>query len=113
MFRKRKKPDPIARGTEEKKMKKIMENKLNMVVGGSMEDVTEDSDALYRKGFLDCEYGNGELIFHWVEDSAKVDAAWKKALGITCVSKPFYSNQYFKDGKEITHNLAYYMLTGY
>ena len=94
-------------------MTKMIDKELNMVNGGSMEDVMEDSAGLYRKGFLDEEYGNGELIFHWVKDSAKVDAAWAKALGITCVSKPFASNQYFKDGKEIPRSLAYYMLTGY
>ena len=104
-----KEPDPNARGTEENKMTKINENKLNMVAGGDMLQTADDSTVLYHAGLLDEEYGAGGLMIHWVEYSGKVDAAFAKA-GIRSVTKPFGSNQYYRDGKEITQDLAWYIV---
>ena len=90
-------------------MTKIMDNKLNMVTGGDFDETAWDSWALYRKHLIDHRYSTAEMVFHWVKYSAEVDSAWNKA-GIRCLSKPFKSNQYFKDGKEISHDLALYLL---
>lgn len=51
-------------------------------------------------------------IFHWKSHSAAVDEGWGKA-GITCVSKHGANtelendNQYFVNGKQISHDEAY------
>ena len=90
-------------------MTRIMDNKLNMVTGGDFDETAWDSWALYRKGLIDKRYGTADMVFHWVTNSAKVDAAWSKA-GIRCLSKPISSNRYYKDGKEISHDLALYLL---
>ena len=90
-------------------MEKIMEKELNMVTGGYMLETEDDSDALQKAGYMDCSYCLGELIVRWVDYSANVDVGWAKA-GITSVSKPFGSNRYFKDGKEISRDLALYMI---
>lgn len=90
-------------------MKKIMENELNTVTGGYMMETSDDSFELQKDGYMDHSYILGELMIHWVDYSAQVDAGWAKA-GITSVSKPFGSNRYFKDGKEISRELALYMI---
>ena len=90
-------------------MTKLMENKLNMVAGGNMFQTSDDSAELYDARLLDDVYCVARLMCHWVEYSGKVDAAFAKA-GITSVTKPFASNQYFKDGKEISEDLAWYIV---
>ena len=55
---------------------------------------------------MDRYFGNIPAMFYWKSKSASVDAGWAKA-GITCVTKPFGNNQYFKDGKEISRRDAY------
>ena len=87
----------------------IREEELNMVAGGNIFETGADGDFLYKEGLMDCELSQADLIFHWVKSSGKVDEAWAKA-GITSVTKPFASNQYFKDGTEITQGLAWLMV---
>ena len=41
----------------------------------------------------------------WVELSKRVDDGWGRA-GVVCVSKPFKSNEYIRNGKEITRKQA-------
>ena len=84
----------------------LQEEELNKVAGGNMFETQDDSLALSSTGYLDRDYSVGELLFHWVEYSARIDAAWAKA-GITSVTKPFGSNQYFIKGEEITRDDAW------
>lgn len=87
----------------------MSDEKLEQVAGGNMGQTSYDSELLYAYGLLDDYHGLLHMNFHWKSDSAEVDAGWRKA-GITCVSKPGSkrngSNQYFLNGKEITHNEA-------
>ena len=82
-----------------------MENKLNMVTGGNVYETAYDSQALYRAGLMDEEFTPSELEHNWFKDSIIVKGAWAKA-GIHCMAIPFVSNQYFKNGKMISHNDA-------
>lgn len=90
-------------------MLKVREEELNMVTGADMCETEDDSYELSRFGLVKRKYTVGELIFGWVKYSGEVDAGWAKA-GITSVTKPFAANKYFKNGKEITQDLAWYML---
>ena len=90
-------------------MTEIKEEKLNKVAGGSIMETTVDAKYLRDIKLLNRKICQGDLIFNWVNCSAQVDAGWAKG-GITCVTKPFASNQYFKDGKEITRDLAWLMV---
>lgn len=90
-------------------MEKIMENRLNMVTGGSFDETSIDSQALYFKGFMDEQFDVSDLVFHWLSESAKVDAGWAKA-GITCVTCPFYSNRYYIKNKRISRDTAMKMI---
>ena len=87
-------------------MTKINDNKLNMVTGGNFGQTAFDSQALHFKGYMDEEFSEWDMIFHWVKNSAKVDAGWARA-GIRCVTVPFAGrNQYYKDGKSISEKDA-------
>ena len=77
------------------------DEELGQVAGGTFCATAEDSTFLYAYGLLDDYHGSLHTMFHWGSDSSDVDTGWAKA-GITCVTKFSYSNQYFKDGKEIT-----------
>ena len=90
-------------------MLKIREEELNMITGGDLLETEEDSAALRAAGYMEHEYSVGHLMFNWISDSAQVDAGWKKA-GITSVTKPFGANRYYKDGKEISEDLALFMI---
>lgn len=87
-----------------------MENELNMVTGGDIDQTSLDSRVLKDYGLIDSHYSEAQLMIHWVKYSAKVDAAWAK-IGITCVTCPFYANRYYnKDGKRISWEMAWYIL---
>ena len=86
-------------------MTKIMENKLNMVTGGTIDQTIFDSNALYSKGYMDEEVGSFDITFHWNTASPKVDAGWAKA-GITCVTCPFGNNRYYMNNKRIARCVA-------
>jgi len=84
----------------------LTDEQLENVAGGTIGQTAGDSKILYDYGLMDRYYGTIPVMFYWKSKSAEVDAGWSKA-GITCVTKPFGSNQYFKDGKEISRGEAY------
>ena len=87
-------------------LEKLSDEELEGVAGGNFGETRVDSKILYNHGLMDTSYTGLEVMFSWVSVSSKVDAAWAK-IGITCVTKPWLSsNQYFKDGKEITRDEA-------
>ena len=92
---------------DEKKLAKaaMSDEELDNVAGGNVSQTVDDSKLLYDYGLVDDWHGKTHTLFNWKSDSAIVDGGWSKA-GITCVTKSLDSNQYFKDGKEITHDEA-------
>ena len=92
---------------DEKKLAKatMNEEELDNVAGGGIPETSNDSKLLYERGLVDDWHGVETTAFRWGSYSEAVDAGWSKA-GITCVTKPFNDNQYFKDGKEISRNEA-------
>ena len=99
--------------TREDKLKKLnaeleqlTDDELDEVAGGTIGQTAGDSKILYDYGMMDRHYGTIPVMFYWKSKSAEVDAGWAKA-GITCVTKPFGSNQYFLNGKEISRGEAY------
>lgn len=83
----------------------IREDELNRITGGDMFDTDADCYALYLKGYMREYYDVFDLMFDWVELSKRVDNGWGRA-GVVCVSKPFKSNEYIRNGKEITRKEA-------
>ena len=81
----------------------MSDEELDGIAGGTIGQTAGDSKILYDYGLMDRHYGTIPVMFYWKSKSAEVDAGWAKA-GIT---KPFGSNQYFKDGKEISRGEAY------
>ena len=84
----------------------MSDEELDQVAGGGMPETSEDSKLLYERGLVDDWHGNEHTMFHWNSDSAAVDAGWSK-VGITCVTKPFADNLYFKDGQQISRYEAH------
>ena len=86
-------------------LKKLSDEELDKVAGGTIGDTAEDSKLLYNYGLVDDWHGSIATGFYWGSYSAAVDEGWAKA-GITCVTKPFKSNQYFMNGREISRDDA-------
>ncbi len=86
-----------------------MDKELNMVAGGNIFETSTDSYLLNSAGYMSEVYTEGDLIFNWVEDSAKVDQGWSK-VGVTSVTSIPYFNKYYKDGKQISRGEALQML---
>ena len=84
----------------------LSDEELENVAGGTIGETAGDSQILYDHGLMDNHYDSIPVMFSWKSKSAEVDAGWAKA-GITCVTKPFGSNQYFMNGKEISRGEAY------
>ena len=104
--------------TREDKLKKLnaeleqlTDDELDEVAGGTIGQTAGDSKILYDYGLMDRHYGTIPVMFYWKSKSAEVDAGWAKA-GITCVTKPFGSNQYFLNGKEISQDDAWKIIDG-
>ena len=51
-----------------------MDKELNMVAGGNIIETSTDSYILYNAGYMNEVFTEGDLVFNWAEDSAKVDA---------------------------------------
>lgn len=83
----------------------MTDEELDEVAGGTIGETAGDSQYLYDYGLMDNHYGSIKVMFCWGSKSAEVDAGWAKA-GITCVTKPCGSNDYFLNGKEISRNEA-------
>ena len=92
---------------DEKKLANAAMNddELDQVAGGTVGETSDDSKFLYDHGLVDDWHGDFNTFFNWIPDSKEVDAGWSKA-GITCVTKHSDVNQYFLNGKEITHDEA-------
>jgi len=88
------------------KLEMMSDEELESVAGGTIGQTAGDSKILYDYGLMDKYYGTIPVMFYWKSKSAEVDAGWAKA-GITCVTKPFGSNKYFLNGKEISPGDAY------
>ena len=86
----------------------LNEEKLNMVTGGTLSETGQDSWVLNKYGHMNDNFTLCDLIAHWFKYSGEVDGGWKK-VGITCVSRPLFSNRYVKDGKDISQDLAWCM----
>ena len=71
-------------------------------------ETSADSITLSESGLMDRWYDVPYFIFHWKTYSDMVDQAWAK-VGITSVTRPFTSNHYYKDNKEIPQDLAWYI----
>ena len=84
----------------------LSDEELEKVAGGYINQTTGDSEILYDYGLMDKYFNTVSVTLYWKSKSAAVDAGWAKA-GITCVTKPFGDNQYFKDGKEISRDEAH------
>ena len=104
-----KEPDRQPGETEENKMTKIMENELNMVTGGNIAEIAYDSRALHQAGLIDEEFTPEDIEKNYLRDTSIVDWGWKKAR-ITCLVLPILSNQYFMNGKKISHRDALRMI---
>ena len=89
--------------------KEMTLNDMKMVAGGNIYETYEDSKELSDRGYMD-EIGLLDLVFHWVDYSKKVDDAWMRAAGVTSVTKPVGSNQYYNGHNEITREQAYKMI---
>ena len=83
----------------------LSDEELDQVAGGTIGETAGDSQILYDYGLMDNHYGSIPVMFYWGSKSAEVDAGWAKA-GITCVTKPCDGNDYFLNGKEISHKEA-------
>ncbi|MBQ6017421.1 MAG: hypothetical protein IJL19_06015 [Clostridiales bacterium] len=74
-------------------IKELNIDQLDMVNGGTIGEVADDSKLLHRLGLMDEEYNSFEVIGDWETCSAKVDEAWAK-IGVRCISKWGKDNKY-------------------
>ncbi len=52
-------------------MTKLMNEELNMLAGGNVFETSTDSYLLYNAGYMSDMFTEADLIFNWVEYSAK------------------------------------------
>ena len=90
-------------------MERLNEEQMEMVDGGTFGSTADDSKALYQAGLMDHMYDGFITMFGWKSISEQVDAAWAK-IGVTCVTKPMGTNQYFYEGREISREEAYTLI---
>ena len=84
----------------------MSDEELDQVAGGTFEETAEDSQLLYKHGFLDSWYDAFfSLPLRWITFSKEVDKGWAKA-GITCCTSPVGANKYWRNGKQISREDA-------
>ena len=88
-------------------MKKLMNEELNLVTGGSLFETVDDCGMLCWFGELNDYHNTFHMIFHWNTDSAEVDRGWYWA-GVRSVTKFVGANEYYLlyDGEKISREEA-------
>lgn len=89
---------------------KLMENEqLEMVAGGSINEVVGDFDFLRGLNLTEYKYDRLDTITFWDGATANLESVWRK-VGIHCYTRPFGDNTYKTfDGKTITRSEAFAM----
>ena len=85
--------------------KELTINQLGGISGGNTTETCMDISLFYKLGLITEFIGSLDVAFDWENSSIKVDTAWAK-VGITCVSKYVYLNEYYYQGKKITRDEA-------
>ena len=93
---------------DENNVKKLNDEETKQVNGGFLHETACNSDFLKHIGAMDRNFSTWDLTVDWENCSAKVDDGWAK-LGITCVTKAAYFNDYFYLGKKIPRMEAFYI----
>lgn len=88
-----------------KDLKELDMKDLEIVSGGVIGEVVNDSEFLHKNGLMDGDFNSFEATFNWNDCSDKVSKAWE-TIGITCVTHPASDNEYFYNGHPITYNEA-------
>jgi len=95
---------------DKKFMNKMDNMELDMVAGGSIEEVVGDFDHLRELGITGYKYSRKEAAFYWGSSdwgvAKNLEKQWNK-VGIRCVTKPLAGNTYEYNGKSITRNEAF------
>ncbi len=90
--------------TEKINSKKVTENEMAKVTGGSLTDSSSDSKFLGALTGQCDRYGTG--MIYWSSAAAKeVKDAWAK-LGVDVVMKKDDTNEYFINGRKVTQGEA-------
>ena len=85
-----------------KDLKELDMKDLEIVSGGVIGEVVNDSEFLHKYGLMDGDFNSFEATFNWNDCSDKVSKAWE-TIGITCVTHPVSDNEYFYNGHPITY----------
>ena len=76
-------------------MKRVEDNELKMVSGGSFMTTYEDWCLLRKKGYVPADDLNiASFVIHWDRNSEIVDQGWKRAEVIS-VTDPVGDNSYY------------------
>ena len=86
-------------------MTAIREEELNMVNGGSINEVVMDSKELCEKGYLSESYNEAEVILGWFYCASRVSKSWSIA-GVGCDPCFICPNKYYYNGWEISREQA-------
>ena len=112
--RKKKTDRPKGRKEEENKMKlnkvQAMDiNQLDMVAGGSINEVVNDFDHLRNLKITGYKYDRLDALLEWGGVTANLEEAWRK-VGVHCYTRPCNDNTYTTiNGKTITRSEAFAM----
>ena len=90
------------KNTETKELDMVQ---LGSVNGGTIGQISGDSELLHKLGLMDEEFGTFEVLFDWEDCADEVEKAWNK-IGITCESYATYNNSYYYQGKPVSWDEA-------
>ena len=90
------------KNTETKELDMVQ---LGSVNGGTIGQISGDSELLHKLGLMDEDFGTFEVLFDWEDCADEVEKAWEK-VGVKCICYPDFDNTYSYQGHPISWNEA-------
>ena len=90
----------------------LSDEQFDTVSGGSINEVSSDSQKLFKLDIIDDTFNKISTTFSWGKITGMVEYCFRR-VGVRCVTKPFTANEYYCRGHKISRGDALLIAQNY